>query len=250
MARRRVFVCGRFPALRVSAAFEPLRFPPVAGRYCVATADESGEMSRRDEVVTETLNLETPEETEASDKCCLTRSRLNCGRTEPGSDSNNRRKIFLPIFVLSLIAIIVTVQVWKSNQTCPAVSVPFPLGPACAAGWIGYERKCYFFSEEERNWTSGQNFCLSHGSSLAVIESELEKVFLLWFSGRAYHWIGLRKAPNETWIWADGTEFKKTLRQFILLVESSGIAFSWTAPHQMARLQYLLLHESHFLNKK
>uniref|UniRef100_A0A8D2Q6Y4 Uncharacterized protein n=1 Tax=Varanus komodoensis TaxID=61221 RepID=A0A8D2Q6Y4_VARKO len=48
----------------------------------------------------------------------------------------------------------------------------------CAAGWIGYEGKCYFFSEEEGNWTHGQNFCSSHGSFLARIETESEKVGL------------------------------------------------------------------------
>uniref|UniRef100_A0A670ISN9 C-type lectin domain-containing protein n=1 Tax=Podarcis muralis TaxID=64176 RepID=A0A670ISN9_PODMU len=47
---------------------------------------------------------------------------------------------------------------------------------ACPAGWIVYEGKCYFFSEEERNWTSAQRFCISQGSSLATIQSELEKV--------------------------------------------------------------------------
>uniref|UniRef100_A0A8D2LKQ5 C-type lectin domain-containing protein n=1 Tax=Varanus komodoensis TaxID=61221 RepID=A0A8D2LKQ5_VARKO len=59
-------------------------------------------------------------------------------------------------------------------KTCKHEYCPEP----CAAGWIGYEGKCYFFSEEEGNWTHGQNFCSSHGSFLARIETESEKVGL------------------------------------------------------------------------
>ncbi|XP_077781313.1 C-type lectin domain family 2 member D-like isoform X1 [Podarcis muralis] len=99
----------------------------------------------------------------------------------------------------------------KSNQTSPDVKNCAVLGPACPAGWVGYEGKCYFFSEEERNWTSAQSFCISQGSSLAKIQSELEKVFMLRFKGEADHWIGLRKDFNDTWIWADGSEYSNML---------------------------------------
>ncbi|XP_077781315.1 C-type lectin domain family 2 member D-like isoform X2 [Podarcis muralis] len=99
----------------------------------------------------------------------------------------------------------------KSNQTSPDVKNCAVLGPACPAGWVGYEGKCYFFSEEERNWTSAQSFCISQGSSLAKIQSELEKVFMLRFKGEADHWIGLRKDFNDTWIWADGSEYSNIL---------------------------------------
>uniref|UniRef100_A0A672UCC6 C-type lectin domain-containing protein n=1 Tax=Strigops habroptila TaxID=2489341 RepID=A0A672UCC6_STRHB len=32
----------------------------------------------------------------------------------------------------------------------------------CLSGWIGFRNKCYFISEEEKNWTSSQTFCTSH----------------------------------------------------------------------------------------
>ncbi|XP_054833273.1 C-type lectin domain family 2 member D-like isoform X2 [Eublepharis macularius] len=64
----------------------------------------------------------------------------------------------------------------ESQQQFPDVDIPAPCGPACPSGWIGYKRKCYFFSDEGRNWTSSQNFCASYGSSLAIIENEPEKV--------------------------------------------------------------------------
>nr|XP_028575569.1 C-type lectin domain family 2 member D-like [Podarcis muralis]XP_028575570.1 C-type lectin domain family 2 member D-like [Podarcis muralis]XP_028575571.1 C-type lectin domain family 2 member D-like [Podarcis muralis]XP_028575572.1 C-type lectin domain family 2 member D-like [Podarcis muralis]XP_028575573.1 C-type lectin domain family 2 member D-like [Podarcis muralis]XP_028575574.1 C-type lectin domain family 2 member D-like [Podarcis muralis]XP_028575575.1 C-type lectin domain family 2 me len=118
--------------------------------------------------------------------------------------------IIIILFLITIIALAVQ-RGGKSNQTCPDGNNCAVLGPACPAGWVGYEGKCYFFSEEERNWTSAQSFCISQGSSLAVIQSELEMVFMLRFKGEADHWIGLRKDFNGTWIWADGSEYCNTL---------------------------------------
>ncbi|KAJ6652896.1 hypothetical protein lerEdw1_010554 [Lerista edwardsae] len=92
------------------------------------------------------------------------------------------------------------------EQGCPDANRFVPSGPACPTGWVGYERRCYFFSDEERNWTSGQSFCASYNSSLAVIKNETEKVFMLRYKGNAGHWIGLEKDLNQTWKWVDGTE--------------------------------------------
>ncbi|XP_032997469.1 C-type lectin domain family 2 member D-like [Lacerta agilis] len=122
--------------------------------------------------------------------------------------------IIIIILLLLFLPLIIVLAVWRggeSNQTCPDANNSAVLGPACPDGWVGYERKCYFFSEEERNWTSAQSFCISQGSSLAAIQSELERVFMLRFKGEADHWIGLRKDFNDTWIWADGSEYSNTL---------------------------------------
>ncbi|CAI5767971.1 C-type lectin domain-containing protein [Podarcis lilfordi] len=113
--------------------------------------------------------------------------------------------IMLP-FLITIIALAVR-RGGKSNQICPDVF----LRATCPAGWIFYEGKCYFFSEEEKNWTSAQSFCISQGSSLAEIQCEHEKVFMLRFKGEADHWIGLQKDFNDTWIWADGSEYSNTL---------------------------------------
>uniref|UniRef100_A0A8C0BUB2 Uncharacterized protein n=1 Tax=Buteo japonicus TaxID=224669 RepID=A0A8C0BUB2_9AVES len=39
----------------------------------------------------------------------------------------------------------------------------------CPSEWIGYKNKCYFISEEEKNWTSSQTFCAENESLLAQI---------------------------------------------------------------------------------
>ncbi|XP_053159991.1 C-type lectin domain family 2 member D-like isoform X2 [Hemicordylus capensis] len=122
--------------------------------------------------------------------------------------------LLIIIIIIIIIFLIVTRQPASSKTTddvCPHMDVPVLYGPACPTDWIGYERNCYFFSEEERNWTFGQSFCSSLGSFLAVIESEPEKVFILRYKGKADHWIGLKKDSNQAWKWADGTEFNNTL---------------------------------------
>ncbi|XP_061469436.1 uncharacterized protein LOC133378838 [Rhineura floridana] len=113
------------------------------------------------------------------------------------------------IFILTLILILVLCAV---TQQCPAVDVPLPPIQACPSLWINYEGKCYFFSEEETDWTSGRSFCAFYGSTLAVIESEQEKAFILrYIMDTTGHWIGLSKDSTQTWKWADGQEFKNTL---------------------------------------
>ncbi|XP_066469172.1 C-type lectin domain family 2 member D3-like [Tiliqua scincoides] len=82
---------------------------------------------------------------------------------------------------------------------------------ACPANWLNYEGKCYFFSEEERSWTSGQSFCAASDSSMVVLESQPEKVFVLHYMGTTGHWIGLRKDSHQTWKWTDGTEFNNLM---------------------------------------
>uniref|UniRef100_A0A8C8RW67 C-type lectin domain-containing protein n=1 Tax=Pelusios castaneus TaxID=367368 RepID=A0A8C8RW67_9SAUR len=58
---------------------------------------------------------------------------------------------------------------------------PSPPAPACSVaacpdGWVGYQGKCYYFSEVEADWTSSQSNCSAHGASLAGIDSLQEMV--------------------------------------------------------------------------
>lgn len=119
------------------------------------------------------------------------------------------------ILSISVILISVILICVRRRQTCeqssPDVHPFVPDGPACSSGWIGYERKCYFFSDEERNWTSCHSFCISNNSSLAVIKNKPEKVFMLRYKGTAGHWIGLKKDLDHSWKWVDGTELNNTL---------------------------------------
>uniref|UniRef100_H9GIG7 Uncharacterized protein n=1 Tax=Anolis carolinensis TaxID=28377 RepID=H9GIG7_ANOCA len=59
----------------------------------------------------------------------------------------------------------------SSCGICPATTVL-----SCPSGWVGYEGKCYNFSESEGTWDSSQNNCSASGASLVVIEDQKEMV--------------------------------------------------------------------------
>ncbi|XP_014378373.1 C-type lectin domain family 2 member D-like isoform X2 [Alligator sinensis] len=81
------------------------------------------------------------------------------------------------------------------------------LGASCPDGWIGYRRKCYYFSEDEGNWTLSQSICSSYNSSLTVINSQEDMNFVMRYKGTLDHWIGLSRKPGQPWKWTDGTDF-------------------------------------------
>ncbi|XP_044838857.1 C-type lectin domain family 2 member D-like [Mauremys mutica] len=86
-----------------------------------------------------------------------------------------------------------------------------PLVPCCPEGWVGYRGKCYYFSEEEKNWDSSQYFCSSFNASLAVIDTQQEKDFMMRYAGLVEHWIGLRRESDQPWKWVNGTIFSQQL---------------------------------------
>lgn len=46
----------------------------------------------------------------------------------------------------------------------------------CPEDWLLYGRKCYYFSEEPRDWNTGRQYCQTHEAALAVIQSQKELV--------------------------------------------------------------------------
>lgn len=111
----------------------------------------------------------------------------------------------LAILIIIIVALAVSIVVEKSK---PHLAGPGPpVVPCCPDSWIGYRGKCYYFSEAEGNWTYGQSQCSVFNASLAVIDSEQEKDFLLRYKGFLDRWIGLRKEPGQPWRWPNGTEF-------------------------------------------
>uniref|UniRef100_A0A670IQJ8 C-type lectin domain-containing protein n=1 Tax=Podarcis muralis TaxID=64176 RepID=A0A670IQJ8_PODMU len=92
-------------------------------------------------------------------------------------------------------------------------ALPSPSTPTecCPEGWIGYQRKCYYFSDSDRNWTYSQNYCASFNASLVVIDSQEEMIFLRRYKGHFDHWIGLQRMNDqEPWKWINGTIFNKS----------------------------------------
>ncbi|XP_038615093.1 C-type lectin domain family 2 member D-like isoform X1 [Tachyglossus aculeatus] len=83
----------------------------------------------------------------------------------------------------------------------------FPVAGPCPDDWIGFREKCYYFSEDTRNWTSSQSFCTSHSAFLTVIDTQREMDLLMRHKGPSDHWIGLSREPDQDWKWTNGTKF-------------------------------------------
>uniref|UniRef100_A0A8C6FZL8 C-type lectin domain-containing protein n=1 Tax=Moschus moschiferus TaxID=68415 RepID=A0A8C6FZL8_MOSMO len=78
----------------------------------------------------------------------------------------------------------------------------------CPKGWIGFGCKCFYFSEDSKNWTLGQTFCTSLEAVLAQFETEEELNFLKRYKGPSDHWIGLsRESSQHAWKWTDNSKY-------------------------------------------
>ncbi|XP_045319663.1 C-type lectin domain family 2 member D isoform X2 [Leopardus geoffroyi] len=106
------------------------------------------------------------------------------------------------ILILNGIIIYVVVTRRKSHQIPPEC-----LEAACPENWIGFQRKCFYFSDDIKNWTFSQRFCVSQGADLVQIETLQELGFLLRYKGASDHWIGLSREEGQPWKWINGTEW-------------------------------------------
>ncbi|KAM9245545.1 C-type lectin domain family 2 member L-like [Leptosomus discolor] len=77
----------------------------------------------------------------------------------------------------------------------------------CPSEWIGYKNKCYFISEEEKNWTSSQIFCTKNESLLVIFENQEEMHSLAKRLQIEDSWIGLHK-KGESFYWENGVALK------------------------------------------
>ncbi|XP_061863582.1 C-type lectin domain family 2 member B-like isoform X2 [Colius striatus] len=82
----------------------------------------------------------------------------------------------------------------------------------CPSDWIGYKKKCYFISGEEKDWTSSQTFCTQNRSLLAVFENQEEVYSLAKHLKIDDSWIGLRK-KGEVFYWENGIALEVNLFQ-------------------------------------
>ncbi|KAJ8280757.1 hypothetical protein GJAV_G00058640 [Gymnothorax javanicus] len=92
----------------------------------------------------------------------------------------------------------------RAKQYCPFSSQERECKP-CPEGWEQFDSKCYYFSNEWKNWTASRSDCIKQGADLVIIDSKEEQDFINRGSGY-YRWIGLSDLQTEgTWLWVDGT---------------------------------------------
>ncbi|CAM2101454.1 unnamed protein product [Caretta caretta] len=162
------------------------------------------------------------------------------GHLEAGGEPDPRRNcrkcnykkctivLAVALAVVSLFLIAATVlAVLQFTRSLDAPGPPFvpspgppfvpspgpPFVPCCLEEWVGYQGKCYYFSKEEKNWDSSQHFCSSFSASLAAIDTQEEKDFMMNYAGLVEHWIGLRRESSQPWKWVNGTLFNQQLFQ-------------------------------------
>nr|XP_031530388.1 C-type lectin domain family 2 member L [Vicugna pacos] len=119
--------------------------------------------------------------------------------TQPLSlSSDTTTRLLLGAIAVLLFAILVVMSILASKG-CIKCEAP------CPEDWLLYGRKCYFFSEEPRDWNTGRQYCHTHEAALAVIQSQKELEFMFKFTRRE-PWIGLRRVGDE-FHWVNGDPF-------------------------------------------
>ncbi|XP_060050354.1 C-type lectin domain family 2 member D-like [Erinaceus europaeus] len=107
-----------------------------------------------------------------------------------------RRIVGFLLLAANICCIVCTVQHLASNNKRTVEYYD------CPETWIGIGNKCFYFSDDTRNWTSSQDYCASYEANLVHIETEKEMNFLKCLKGPFDHWIGLRREfSNHTWKW-------------------------------------------------
>uniref|UniRef100_A0A7N5KMX3 C-type lectin domain family 2 member D n=1 Tax=Ailuropoda melanoleuca TaxID=9646 RepID=A0A7N5KMX3_AILME len=150
-------------------------------------------------------------------KCCLCQRKKIAIQLRRPPDYLHPRKyssnitlngglIFLAAICLALIVVGVIVSLLVTGKKLHKISSEC-LEAACPESWIGFQRKCFYFSEDIKNWTFSQRFCDSHGADLVQVETTQELNFLLRYKGPYDHWIGLSREQGQPWKWINGTEW-------------------------------------------
>ncbi|CAG0886629.1 unnamed protein product [Darwinula stevensoni] len=76
----------------------------------------------------------------------------------------------------------------------------------CDDGWEEFDRYCYYFSENQKNFTDARSYCLSNGGDLASVHSSSEQIFLQENTKTAALWIGAE--PTGEGLWVDPWNFE------------------------------------------
>ncbi|XP_060711195.1 CD209 antigen-like protein C [Hemiscyllium ocellatum] len=83
----------------------------------------------------------------------------------------------------------------------------------CPEDWRRFQRNCYYFSLESKNWTEAQRACASLDANLVVINRRWKQAFVKKWLQNKNHWIGLTDSDSEgDWRWVDGTNYTSSVK--------------------------------------
>uniref|UniRef100_A0A8V0XMS3 C-type lectin domain-containing protein n=1 Tax=Gallus gallus TaxID=9031 RepID=A0A8V0XMS3_CHICK len=139
---------------------------------------------------------------------CVTHELLSVWPGSGCSELRQNRRRVLCVALCAVPCILVSALVAVIVLQRPSCSPRPPFSHVCPNAWVGFQGKCYYFSDTESDWNSSREHCHRLGASLATIETEEEMEFMLQYQGPEDHWIGLHRAEGaEHWTWADGSAF-------------------------------------------
>ncbi|XP_075769936.1 C-type lectin domain family 2 member B-like isoform X1 [Pelodiscus sinensis] len=120
-----------------------------------------------------------------------------------------KKKWILILVSIVIIILSITIIALAARQSPPCPSFPPPVTATCPDGWVGFQGKCFYFSETEGNWSASQSHCASHNASLATVDSLPELAFMRRYKGNPFCWIGLQREQDQgqPWKWTNGTIF-------------------------------------------
>ncbi|XP_036924279.1 C-type lectin domain family 2 member B [Sturnira hondurensis] len=113
--------------------------------------------------------------------------------------------LVLILLVLIIICVYTANKVHQSIQCCCCQC-------CCPDGWIGFQDYCYYFSDDEKNWTSSRNHCIAEHADLAVIDTTHMMDFLRQHKHTSDHWIGLKMKENQMGKWVNGAIFNQLFK--------------------------------------
>ncbi|XP_049649015.1 C-type lectin domain family 2 member B-like isoform X1 [Accipiter gentilis] len=130
---------------------------------------------------------------------------------KPDQERSRSSQVFVPlcvVLVLLTFVLLVALTAFSFAVVRSGSRLPQPdFSHVCPDTWLGFQGKCYYFSEAESNWTTSQESCKALGASLALINTMDELTFIKRYKGEANHWFGLRKEKDDSWWWTNGTAF-------------------------------------------
>ncbi|XP_073409008.1 C-type lectin domain family 2 member E-like [Dendrobates tinctorius] len=153
---------------------------------------------------------------------------LTCSEKHKAGKHKAERLRIVGLISVIIVLIAALIIVWTRSTSCdcnndvgghrtitPAADrtdIKIEKSAPCEDYWIWFRGKCYYFSTERDTWRNSEKFCISHNSSLAIIESKEELDFLFRCKSTDNHWIGMRRTDDNTaWIWTDGSLYNESL---------------------------------------
>ncbi|XP_054834610.1 early activation antigen CD69-like [Eublepharis macularius] len=126
-----------------------------------------------------------------------------------GPRFSKRSVISGAIILMTLLIVAIGFIIFQAVKLSHCQVTPGPSDESsCSQDWVKTATAAYFFSTEEGDWNSSQNYCTSCSGSLVTIDNQQEMDFIMRKRGLAEYWLGLwREKLQQPWKTPNGSPF-------------------------------------------